>query len=68
MITATEQSNERDDVNRCDWVGCLEVGFFDGAQKTLLNAEGEKNVRAMRRRFVYLCPEHFKLAIGTSTA
>jgi hypothetical protein len=51
---------------RCDWIGCLEVGFFDGVQKTVLNAEGRKNITETRRTFVFLCTKHFKLAMGSS--
>jgi hypothetical protein len=53
-----------DDMNKCDWTDCVKVGLFDGVENTLLNAEGQKNVGKEFRRFLYLCPEHFKLAIG----
>ena len=66
MVDAIEQSDGRDDMNRCDWVDCLEVGVFDGVASTLLAAKGQKNIREVSRRFVYLCPEHFKLALATS--
>ena len=54
------------DQNRCDWMGCVEVGFFDRVQKTLLNDEGRKNIPATVRRFVFLCEKHFKLGVGDS--
>ena len=50
----------------CDWIGCRETGFFDGVQKSLLNAEGRKNITETRRTFVFLCTKHFKLAVGSS--
>jgi hypothetical protein len=53
------------DMNRCDWNNCLEFGVFDGVQKTLLNAKGRQNIRQVLRKFVFLCPEHFKLGVGT---
>jgi hypothetical protein len=49
---------------RCDWIGCVEVGFFDGVQKTLLNAEGRKNIAETRRTFVILCSHHLKLGVS----
>jgi len=57
-------SDKEDDMNKCDWTDCVKVGLFDGVENTLLNAEGQKNVGKEFRRFLYLCPEHFKLAIG----
>ena len=57
---------EKDMNTWCDWIGCSEVGVFDSVQKRLLNAEGRKNIAETRRTFLFLCPDHFKLAAGTS--
>jgi hypothetical protein len=64
-IHAARCSDKEDDMDKCDWADCVKVGLFDGVENTLLNAEGQKNVGKDFRRFLYLCPEHFKLAIGT---
>jgi hypothetical protein len=40
------------------------VGLWDGVEARLLNQGGKKNVTPNTSRFVYLCPEHFQLAIG----
>jgi hypothetical protein len=54
------------DQNRCDWMGCVEVGFLNGVQKTLLNNEGRKNIPATVHRFVFLCDNHFQLGVSIS--
>jgi len=53
-------------MNRCDWTGCSAIGLFDGVDSSLLNIEGQKNVRLdeNRSRFIYLCPDHFELGVG----
>jgi len=61
------KSRENDTSTWCDWIGCLETGFFDGVQKTLLNAERRSNITETRRTFVFLCPDHFKLGVGNAT-
>jgi hypothetical protein len=55
-----------DSVNNCDWSGCLQIGLFDGVDSILLNAEGQKHIATEPTRFIYLCPEHFKLGVGAS--
>ena len=64
-ISPRSVQRQGDNMNKCDWTDCVKVGLFDGVENTLLNAEGQKNVGKEFRRFLYLCPEHFKLAIGT---
>jgi hypothetical protein len=50
---------------KCDWIGCSEIGFFDGRDKTLLTNEGKKHIFALLK-WVFLCPYHFKLGVGSS--
>ena len=64
MPQSMSLARQEDTNMRCDWIGCLEVGFFDGVQKTVLNAEGRKNITETRRTFVVLCPEHVMLSVG----
>ena len=54
-------------MNRCDWIDCYKVGLWDGVENILLNAAGQNNVRATEAptRFTYLCPEHFRLGVGS---
>ena len=47
---------------KCDWIGCSEVGFFEGLEKTRLNDESKKFIFAFLR-FIYLCPRHFQLGV-----
>jgi len=49
---------------QCDWNGCSEIGFFDGLDKTLLSEEGKKHIFALLK-LIFLCPDHFKLGVGT---
>ena len=48
--------------NPCDWSNCAEFGVFDGLNTVLLNVEARKNLEN-DSRFVFLCPEHFKVAM-----
>ena len=50
---------------KCDWIGCSEIGFFDGLDKTLLTEEGKKHIFAFLK-LIFLCQYHFKLGVGTS--
>lgn len=58
------EENGSENMNKCDWIDCSETRLFDGANKILLNAEGRKNVDDVFLRFVFLCPNHFKLGVG----
>jgi hypothetical protein len=44
-----------------------QVGLFDGVDTSLLNAEARKNVphEESPSRFIYLCPKHFELEVGS---
>jgi hypothetical protein len=48
---------------KCDWMGCQEIGFFDGLDKTLLTEEGKRHIFAFLK-LIFLCPYHFKLGVG----
>ena len=50
---------------KCDWIGCSEIGFFDGLDKTRLTNEGKKHIFAFLK-LIFLCPYHFKLGVGNS--
>ena len=50
---------------KCDWIGCFEIGFFDGLDKTLLTEEAKKHIFPFLK-LIFLCPNHFKLGIGSS--
>ena len=53
-------------MNSCDWTDCsLEVGLFDGAPRTLLSAEGRKNIPVEKNRFIKLCAHHFELGVAS---
>ena len=53
-------------MNSCDWTDCsLEVGLFDGAPRTLLSAEGRKNIPVEKNRFINLCAHHFELGLAS---
>lgn len=43
------------------------MGILDGVDTSLLNNEGRKNISLdeSRSRFIYLCPKHFELGVGT---
>ena len=43
------------------------MGILDGVDTSLLNNEGRKNISLdeSRSRFIYLCPKHFELEVGT---
>ena len=49
---------------KCDWIGCSEIGFFDGLDKTRLTEEGKRHIFALLK-LIFLCPHHFKLGMGT---
>ena len=49
---------------KCDWMGCSEIGFFDGLDKKLLNDEAKRHIFAFLK-LIFLCPYHFKLGMGT---
>jgi hypothetical protein len=58
--------NKERSMNSCDWTDCsLEVGLFDGAPRTLLSAEGRKNIPVERNSFINLCPDHFELGVAS---
>jgi hypothetical protein len=48
---------------KCDWIGCSEIGFFDGLNKTLLTDEGKRHIFALLK-LIFLCPYHFNLGTG----
>jgi hypothetical protein len=50
---------------KCDWIGCFEIGFFDGLDKKLLTDEGKRHIFAFLK-LIFLCPDHFKLGVGNS--
>jgi hypothetical protein len=50
---------------KCDWIGCFEIGFFDGLDKRLVTEEGKKHIFAFLK-LIFLCPNHFKLGVGSS--
>ena len=50
---------------KCDWIGCSEVGFFNGLDKTRLTEEGKRHIFALLK-LIYLCPKHFKLGVRNS--
>ena len=50
---------------KCDWIGCSEIGFFDGLDKRLLTEEGKNHIFAFLK-LIYLCPKHLKLGVGNS--
>ena len=53
-------------MNSCDWTDCsLEVGLFDGAPRSLLSAEGRKNIPVEKNRFINLCAHHFELGVAS---
>ena len=39
---------------KCDWIGCREIGFFDGLDKTLLTDEGKNHIFAFLK-LIFLC-------------
>lgn len=53
-------------MNRCDWLGCLDAGVFDGVQSLLLNPQGQISIDTTQSgsRFIFLCPKHFELGVG----
>jgi hypothetical protein len=51
---------------KCDWIGCSEIGFFDGLDKTRLTNEGKKHISAFLK-LIFLCPYHVKLGVGSSS-
>jgi hypothetical protein len=48
---------------KCDWIGCLETGFFDGLDKTRLTEQGKKHIFPFLK-LIFLCPYHFKLGVA----
>ena len=46
-------------------MGCSEIGFFDGLDKTRLTEEGKRHISAFLK-LIFLCPNHFKLGVGNS--
>jgi hypothetical protein len=50
---------------KCDWIGCSEIGFFDGLDKKLLTEQAKKHIFAFLK-LIFLCPYHFKLGVGSS--
>ena len=52
---------------KCDWIGCSEIGFFEGLDKTRLNDQSKKFIFAFLR-FIYLCPMHLDLGVGNHHA
>ena len=51
---------------KCDWMGCSEIGFFDGLDKKLLTEQGKKHVFDFLK-LIFLCPYHFKLGVGVAS-
>ena len=49
---------------KCDWMGCSEIGFFEGLDKALLTEEGKRHIWA-GLKLIFLCPYHFNLGMGT---
>src|SRR5690242_19477531 len=49
---------------KCDWMGCSEIGFFDGLDKTLLTEEGKRHIFEFLK-LIFLCQYHFKLGVRT---
>jgi hypothetical protein len=45
---------------KCDWIGCSEVGFFGGLDKSRLTDEGKRHIFALLK-LIFLCPYHFKV-------
>jgi len=50
---------------KCDWIGCSEIGFFGGLDKTLLTEEGKRHIFALLK-LIFLCPYHFNRGVGNS--
>jgi hypothetical protein len=50
---------------KCDWIGCSEIGFFEGLDKKLLTEQGKRHIFAFLK-LVFLCPYHFKLGVDSS--
>jgi hypothetical protein len=50
---------------KCDWIGCSEIGFFDGLDKKLLTEQAQKHIFAFLK-LILLCPYHFKLGVALS--
>ena len=48
---------------KCDWIGCSEIGLFDGLDKMRLTEEGKRHIFAFLK-LIFLCPHHFKLGVG----
>ena len=50
---------------KCDWIGCSEIGFFDGLDKARLTEEGKRHIFAFLK-LIFLCPYHFNRGMGNS--
>ena len=50
---------------KCDWMGCSEIGFFDGLDKTRLTEEAKRHIFAFLK-WIFLCPYHFNRGVGNS--
>ena len=50
---------------KCDWIGCSEIGLFDGLDKMRLTEEGKRHIFAFLK-LIFLCPYHFKRGVGNS--
>jgi len=50
---------------KCDWMGCSEIGFFEGLDKTRFTEESKRHIAAFLK-LIFLCPNHFKLGVGNS--
>jgi hypothetical protein len=50
---------------KCDWIGCSEIGFFDGLDKRVLTEEGKRHIFVLLK-LIFLCPKHFKLGVDNS--
>ena len=48
---------------KCDWIGCSEIGYFEGLEKIRLNDESKKSILAFLK-FIYLCPIHLQVGVA----
>ena len=50
---------------KCDWMGCSEIGFFEGLDKTRFTEESKRHIAAFLK-LIFLCPYHFNRGVGNS--
>ena len=46
-------------------MGCSEIGFFEGLDKTRLTEESKRHIAAFLK-LIFLCPYHFNGGLGNS--